>query len=188
MLGKKKVSVWRLAQKWNFSLNTANPRCSAPWIQPLDDFTKPTHQTPRLWFVLLFAFCTLKALWLSIGSQKLPSTISPLLLSRNGVVKLSEGLSSPQPDDGLAFGMWILFCAVYFPLHHGGDTSTAVVPVLLPHPGSQWDIQILPRRVLSAGSWLPKQPFWAALWDSCRGQGLLGSLEMAQSALRLQLR
>lgn len=30
MLGKKKVLVWRLAQKWNFSLNRANPRCSAP--------------------------------------------------------------------------------------------------------------------------------------------------------------
>lgn len=46
----------------------------------------------------------------------------------------------------------ILFCAVYLPLHHGGDTAPAAVAVCSLLQAFSENIQILPKRVLSEGS------------------------------------
>lgn len=92
-------------------------------------------------------------------------------------------LHSPQPDRGwpLEPGTWKLFWAVY-----------CHCTMVLMQPLQWWLccslIQLSVRIFKSCqkgcleGSWVPKQPFWAASWDSCPGQGLLGSLEMAHSS------
>lgn len=146
MLGKKKVLVWRLAQKWNFSLNTANPRCSAPmnpaprvWLHK----TNPPSPTALVCSpIYLLCFKGFMAAHKKLSpSLETSFHLSPSLLSRNGVVKLSEGFSSPQPDNGMAFGHChrnIVLCCLFTtaPWWWYSPCSSSCV---FPPAGFQWE-------------------------------------------------